>query len=94
MALALDYNLDHVKTALKKLKRAPAGINEDLIDTFLNSGKDAAIVGLREGMKPSNKATSLRKVVAKKNLQEKVVVMLCEDEVLLVRKDKVKALGL
>ena len=98
MALALDYNMDRIKDALSKVNRAPRGTNLDIIDAFIKSGRDAAIVGLKEGKRnipgARNKATSLRKVIRKNGLQDEVTVILCVDEVLLVRKDKVKALGL
>ena len=98
MALALDYNMDRIKDALKKVNRSPKGTNLDLLDAFIKSGRDAAIVGLKEGKRnipgARNKATSLRKVIRKNGLEAEVTVILCVDEVLLVRKDKVKALGL
>ena len=98
MALALDYNMDRIKDALAKVNRAPRGTNLDLLDTFMKSGRDAAIVGLKEGRRnipgAHSKANSLRKAAKKAGLENEVVVITCEDEVLLVRKDKVKALGL
>ena len=90
---ALDYDVQRALDILGKGK-APRGVNDEVINEFIKSEKDIATLNLRDGKRADNKATAIRGAIKRLGLQEKVVVFRKGDNIVLVRKERMRALGL
>lgn len=90
---ALDYDVQRALDILGKGK-APRGVNDEIINEFIKSEKDIAVVNMREGKSSSAKASSLRYSIKRLGVEAKVVVIEKAGNVVLVRKERMRALGL
>ena len=90
---ALDYDVQRALDILGKGK-APSGANDEVISEFLRSGKDIATLNLREGRNTDSKAAALRAAVRRLGVEEQVVVLRRGGNIVLIRKERMKALGL
>lgn len=90
---ALDYDVQRALDILGKGK-APRGVNDEVINEFIKSEKDIAVVNMREGKSSGAKASSLRCSTKRLGVEAKVVVIEKSGNVVLVRRERMKALGL
>lgn len=90
---ALDYDVQRALDILGKGK-APRGVNDELINEFIKSEKDIAVVNMREGKSFGAKAATLRHSAKRLGVEAKVVVIEKAGNVVLVRRERMKALGL
>ena len=90
---ALDYDVQRALDILGKGK-APSGANDEVISEFLRSGKDIATLNLREGRNTDSKAAGLRAAVRRLGVEEQVVVLRRGGNIVLIRKERMRALGL
>ena len=90
---ALDYDVQRALDILGKGK-APSGANDEIISEFLRSGKDIATLNLREGRNPDGKASCLRGAVKRLGVEAQVVVLRRGNNIVLIRKERMRALGL
>lgn len=90
---ALDYDVQRALDILGKGK-APRGVNDEVINEFIKSEKDIAVVNMREGKSSGAKASSLRYAAKRLGVESKVVVIEKSGNVVLVRRERMKALGL
>lgn len=90
---ALDYDVQRALDILGK-GRAPNGANDEIISEFLRSGKDIATLNLREGRNTDSKAAGLREAVRRLGVEEQVVVLRRGGNIVLIRKERMRALGL
>ena len=70
------------------------GANDEIISEFVRSGKDIATLNLREGRNTDSKAAGLRAAVRRLGVEEQVVVLRRGGNIVLIRKERMKALGL
>lgn len=90
---ALDYDVQRALDILGKGK-APRGVNDEVINEFMKSGKDIAVVNMREGKSSGAKASSLRSAVKRLGVEAQVIVYEKTGNIVLVRRERMKALGL
>lgn len=90
---ALDYDVQRALDILGKGK-APRGVNDEVINEFIKSEKDIAVVNMREGRNSGTKAATLRRSIKRLGVEAKVVVIEKSGNVVLVRRERMKALGL
>ena len=90
---ALDYDVQRALDILRK-GRAPRGVNAEIINEFMKSGKDIAVVNIREGITPGAKGASLRCTIKQLGAGAQVSVYERAGTIVLVRRERRKALGL
>ena len=90
---ALDYDVQRALDILGKGK-APRGVNDEVISEFVKSGKDIATLNLQQGRRVGNKASALRYAVKRLGVDDQVVIFEKMGNIVLVRRERMKALGL